>query len=130
MNLTGQHGHAAGISVAVVLVVTGAICLGAFLLFRRHLKKKRPQLLMPESAEEIHTLDDLEDDIDTTKAGWNHIFPLLDVTKSDIHHSDIYVVVSVLPLDRFLASIFSTLSCFPPFSLIPHKTILSETHSA
>jgi len=40
------------------------------------------------------------------------------------------VVVSVLPLGRFLASIFSTLSCFPPFSLVLHMTILSETRSA
>src|SRR6218665_516351 len=40
------------------------------------------------------------------------------------------VVVSVLPLGRFLASIFSTLSCFLPFSLVPHKTILSETRTA
>src|SRR6218665_3064155 len=40
------------------------------------------------------------------------------------------VVVSVLPLGRFLASIFSTLFCFPPFSLVPHTTILSETRSA
>src|SRR6218665_573358 len=39
-------------------------------------------------------------------------------------------VVSVLPLGRFLASIFSTLSCFLPFSLVPHTTILSETRSA
>src|SRR6218665_3200666 len=39
-------------------------------------------------------------------------------------------VVSVLPLGRFLASVFSTLSCFPPFSLILHTTILLETHSA
>src|SRR6218665_4046014 len=40
------------------------------------------------------------------------------------------VVVSVLPSGRFLASIFSTLSCFLPFSLVPHTTILSETRSA
>src|SRR6218665_1829116 len=40
------------------------------------------------------------------------------------------VVVSVLPLGRFLASIFSTLSCLLPFSLVPHTTILSETRSA
>src|SRR6218665_1989584 len=42
------------------------------------------------------------------------------------------VVVSVLPLGRFLASIilFSTLSCFLPFSLVPHTTTLSETRSA
>src|SRR6218665_2195492 len=40
------------------------------------------------------------------------------------------LVVSVLPLGRFLASIFSTLSCFLPFSLVPHTTILSETRSA
>src|SRR6218665_361814 len=39
-------------------------------------------------------------------------------------------VVSVLPLARFLASMFSILSCFPPFSLIPHTTLLSETHLA
>src|SRR6218665_1996988 len=41
----------------------------------------------------------------------------------------VLVVVSVMLLGRFLASIFSTLSCFPPFSLIPHTTILSKTHS-
>ena len=41
-----------------------------------------------------------------------------------------YVVVSVLPLGRFLASMFSILSCFPPYSLIPHTTLLSETHFA
>src|SRR6218665_4211381 len=29
-----------------------------------------------------------------------------------------FVVVSVLPLRRFLANMFSILSCFPPFSLI------------
>src|SRR6218665_1661855 len=49
------------------------------------------------------------------------------------HHTKftyMYVVVSVLPLGRFLVSIFSTLSCFPPFSLVPHMTILSETRSA
>ena len=40
------------------------------------------------------------------------------------------VIVSVLPLGRFLTSIFSTLSCFPPFSLVPHMTILSEIRSA
>src|SRR6218665_2907424 len=39
-------------------------------------------------------------------------------------------VVSVLPGGRLLAPIFSTLSCFPPFSLVPHTTILSETRSA
>src|SRR6218665_2094039 len=36
--------------------------------------------------------------------------------------------VSVLLLGRFLASVFSILSCFPSFSLIPHTTLLSETH--
>src|SRR6218665_2255009 len=40
------------------------------------------------------------------------------------------IVVSVLPLGRFLASVFSILSCFPPFSLTPHTTLLSETHLA
>src|SRR6218665_2567811 len=39
------------------------------------------------------------------------------------------LVVSVQSLGRYLASIFSTLSCFPPFSLVPHTTLLSETHS-
>src|SRR6218665_215068 len=39
-------------------------------------------------------------------------------------------VVSVLPLGRFLASTFFTLSCFPPFTSVPHMTILSETRSA
>src|SRR6218665_561896 len=43
---------------------------------------------------------------------------------------NIFVTISVLPLGRFLASIFSTLSCFPPFSLVPHMTILSKTHLA
>ena len=38
-------------------------------------------------------------------------------------------VVSVLPWGRFLASIFSTLSCFLPFSLVLHTTILSETEA-
>src|SRR6218665_3003096 len=42
----------------------------------------------------------------------------------------VVVVVSVLPLGRFLAFMFSILSCFPLFSLIPHKTLLSETHLA
>ena len=37
------------------------------------------------------------------------------------------IVVSVLPWGRFLASIFSTLSCFLPFSLVPHTTILNLT---
>src|SRR6218665_3138522 len=41
-----------------------------------------------------------------------------------------YVVVSVLPLGRFLASIFSTISYFPSLSLVQHITILSETRSA
>ena len=72
-SVSGQRGHAVGISLGVIVVVTGAICIGAFLLFRRHLKKKRPQLLMQESAEETHPLE-LEDDIDTTKPGCNHIF--------------------------------------------------------
>src|SRR6218665_619703 len=40
------------------------------------------------------------------------------------------VVVSVLPLGRFLVSMFSILSCFPSFSLNPHTTLLSETHLA
>ena len=40
------------------------------------------------------------------------------------------IVVNVTPWGRFLASIFSTLSCFLPFSLVPHTTILSETRSA
>src|SRR6218665_314215 len=46
------------------------------------------------------------------------------------------VVVSVLPLGRFLASMFSILSCFPffpvftTFTLILHTTLLSETHLA
>ena len=39
-------------------------------------------------------------------------------------------IVSVLLLFRLLVSIFSTLSCFLPFSLIPHMTILSKTHLA
>src|SRR6218665_12594 len=42
----------------------------------------------------------------------------------------IVVVVSVLPLGRFLASMFSILSFFPPFYLIPHTMLLSETHLA
>jgi len=41
-----------------------------------------------------------------------------------------FIVISVLPLGRFLASIFSTLCCFPPFSSIPHTMILLKTHSA
>src|SRR6218665_43575 len=53
---------------------------------------------------------------------------LMELLRQHLHYSSI-VVVSVLPLGRFLASIFSTLSCFPPFSLVPHMTILSETHS-
>ena len=44
-----------------------------------------------------------------------------------IHLGD---VLSVLPLNRFLASMFSSLSCFPPFSSIPHTTLLSGTHLA
>src|SRR6218665_1618967 len=39
-------------------------------------------------------------------------------------------VVSVLPLGRFFAFIFSSLSCFPHFSLILHTMILSKTHLA
>src|SRR6218665_3449859 len=39
------------------------------------------------------------------------------------------IVVSVLPLGRFLASIFSTLSCFPPFSSVPHMTTLRNSFS-
>src|SRR6218665_3328795 len=39
------------------------------------------------------------------------------------------LIISILLLGRFLASIFSTLSCFPLFSLIPHTTLLSETLS-
>src|SRR6218665_720593 len=38
--------------------------------------------------------------------------------------------ISILPLGRFLASRFSILSCFPPFSLIPHTMILSNTYLA
>src|SRR6218665_1964083 len=41
----------------------------------------------------------------------------------------IIVVTSVLPLGRFLASMFFILSCFLPFSLILHMTI-SKTHLA
>src|SRR6218665_1704134 len=40
------------------------------------------------------------------------------------------VVVSVLPLGRFLASMFSIRSCCPPFSLNPYTTLLLETHLA
>jgi len=38
--------------------------------------------------------------------------------------------ICVLLLGRFLASTFSILSSFPPFSLNPHTTLLSETHLA
>jgi len=38
------------------------------------------------------------------------------------------VVISIRPLGRFLASMFSILSCFLPFSLILHTTLLWETH--
>src|SRR6218665_2446168 len=40
------------------------------------------------------------------------------------------LLVNVLPLGKFLASMFSILYCFPPFSLIPHTAILSETNLA
>ena len=42
----------------------------------------------------------------------------------------IVVVVNVLPLRRFLVSMFSILSRFPPVSLIPVTTLLSEAHLA
>src|SRR6218665_2586690 len=42
----------------------------------------------------------------------------------------LYFVINVLSLDSFLASMFFNLSCFPPFSLTPHTTLLSETHLA
>jgi len=57
------------------------------------------------------------------------LVPLGNTTILD-SYMNYFVVVSVLLLGRFLASIFSTLSCFPPFSSVPHMTILSETRSA
>src|SRR6218665_882314 len=47
-----------------------------------------------------------------------------------MHALQAVVLVSVPPLGRFLASMFSILSCFPIFSLIPHTTLRSETHLA
>lgn len=44
------------------------------------------------------------------------------------HFVDEFVVVDVLPSDRFFASMFCILSCFPPFSSIPHTTLISGTH--
>ena len=70
MNVSGQRGHAVGISLTVILVVTGLICLGAFLLFRRHQKKNRSEALIQANEEEIHQLDS---DDDTTKAGCNQM---------------------------------------------------------
>ena len=68
------------------------------------------------------------------RADWresNPVKPLYDldrpwraVDRQTILGQDKLVVVSVLPWGRFLASIFSTLSCFLPFSLVPHTTIL------
>src|SRR6218665_1337022 len=46
INSSSQRGHAVGISLTVILVVLGAISLGAFLLLSRHRKKKRSQMLV------------------------------------------------------------------------------------
>ena len=68
MGVSAQRGHAVGISLAVVLVVTGAICLGAFLLFRRHRMKKHTMALM-QANEEDRTQMELE--ADSTNSGNN-----------------------------------------------------------
>src|SRR6218665_447105 len=72
MNLTGERGHAAGISLAVILMIIGAIiCLGAFLLYRRHRRNNQTEEdLLQANEEEIHQLDS---DDDTTKSGCNQM---------------------------------------------------------
>src|SRR6218665_3305887 len=68
-SVSAQHGHAVGISLAVILVVTGAICLGAFLLFRRHRKKRRSGVGMQANEEERVQME-----LETTRTGSNKIF--------------------------------------------------------
>ncbi len=74
MNVSGQRGHAVGITLAVILVVTGAICLGAFLLFRQHRQKNRSEALIQMTEDEIHQLDS---DDHTTKSGCNQMLVLM-----------------------------------------------------
>lgn len=66
MNLNGQRGRAVGVSLTMILIVVGAISLGAFLLFRRHRKKKQSETLMQENDEDRAQME-LESD--ATKAG-------------------------------------------------------------
>lgn len=66
MNASGQRGRTAGISMAVIIVIIGAICLGVFLLFRRLREKNRAEALIQANDYEIHHLDS---DDDTAKAG-------------------------------------------------------------
>ena len=68
MSVSGQRGRAVGISLAVILVVIGAICIGAFLLFRRHRNKKHAVAIM-QANEEDRTQMELE--ADSTKGGGN-----------------------------------------------------------
>ena len=70
-SVSAEHGHAVGISFAVILVVTGAICLGAFLLFRRHRKKRHSGAGMQANEEERVQM---ELETDSTRAGSNKIF--------------------------------------------------------
>src|SRR6218665_1335191 len=70
MNLSSQRGHAVGISLGVILVIAGAICLGAFLLFRRHQKKNRSEALL-QASEEDRAQMELE--ADSTKSGSNQM---------------------------------------------------------
>jgi len=46
------------------------------------------------------------------------------------YHWPLSPFVSILPLGRILASMFSIPSCFPPFFLTSHMKRLSETHLA
>src|SRR5688572_25156195 len=61
MKLSGQRGHVVGFSLTVILVVFGAICLGAFFIFRRHRKKNRTEMLIQPTEEDLEA--------DSTKAG-------------------------------------------------------------
>ena len=70
MSVSGERGHPIGISMAVILAVTGAICLGAFLLFRRHRKKNRSDVRMQANEEERAQM---ELEADSTEAGSNQV---------------------------------------------------------
>jgi len=62
MSVSGERGHPIGISLTVILVVTGAICLGVFLLFRRRRAKNRSEV-------RIH----MELEADSTEAGSDQV---------------------------------------------------------